>query len=73
MTATQIIREIETLPPEQQAEVVRFAYRLDTERRLSGGELSALAERMAASTDPVQMAMLRSELMRGFYGGKANA
>jgi len=73
MTATQIIREIKTLPPEEQAEVVRFAYRLDTERRLTGTELSALAERMAVSTDPVQAAMLRSEIMRGFYGGKADA
>jgi len=73
MTATQIIREIKTLPPEEQAEVVRFAYRLDTERRLTGTELSALAERLAVSTDPVQAAMLRSEIMRGFYGGKADA
>lgn len=73
MTASQIISEIEVLPPEEQAKVVRFAYRLDAERRLTGAELSALAERMIASTDPVQAAMLREEIARGFYGGKPNA
>ena len=73
MTASQIISEIEVLPPEEQAKVVRFAYRLDAERRLTGAELSALAERMIASTDPVQTAMLREEIARGFYGGKPNA
>ena len=73
MTANQIIEEIETLPPEEQAKVVRFAYRLDAERRLTGAELSALAERMAAVTDPAQAAMLREEITRGFYGGKPHA
>ena len=33
MTIRQIMREIEELPPEEQAEVVRFAYRLDAERK----------------------------------------
>ncbi len=70
MTAEQIIREIEILSPEEQAKVVRFAYRLDAERQLTGKELSALAERMIESTDPAQTAMLREEIIRGFYGGK---
>jgi hypothetical protein len=64
MTASQIISEIEVLPPEEQAKVVRFAYRLDAERRLTGAELSGLAERMITSTDPVQTAMLREEMRR---------
>ena len=70
MTAHQIIEEIESLPPDEQAKVVRFAYRLDAEGRLTGAELSALAERMVAVTDPVQAAVLREEITRGFYGGK---
>ena len=73
MTASQIIQEIGNLPPEEQAEVVRFAYRLDAERQLTGAELSALAERMVTSTDPAQIAMLREEIVRGFYGGKRHA
>ncbi len=73
MTAEQIIREIETLPAEEQAAVIRFAYRLDAQRHLTGRELSALAERMVQSTDPVETMMLREEIERGFYGGRPNA
>jgi predicted outer membrane protein len=61
------------LPPEEQAKVVLFAYRLDAERQLTGKELSSLAERMVATADPVQTAMLREEITRGFYGGKPHA
>ena len=73
MTASQIIHEIEALPPEEQEKVVRFAYRLDAERRLTGAELSALAERMVVSTDPVETTMLRETITRGFYGEKPHA
>lgn len=73
MNASQIIQEITTLPPEEQAKVIRFAYNLDVERQLSGPELSALAGRMAASTDPAETARLRTEIARGFYGGRADA
>ena len=45
MTADQIIQEIKSLPPDEQAEVIRFAYRMDAERKLTGKELSSLAER----------------------------
>ena len=69
MTATDIIEEIKRLPPEEQAGVIRFAYRLDAERQLSGRELSALAERMTNAQNPGEALMLREEIMRGFYGG----
>jgi len=70
MTATEIIEEIKRLPPEQQVGVIRFAYQLDAERRLTGGELSALAERMTHASDPAEALQLRDEIMRGFYGGQ---
>ena len=73
MTATQIIREIENLPPEEQAKIVSFAYRLDAERKLSGGELSALARRMVDSRDPAESALLRASIVQGFYGVTPNA
>lgn len=73
VNATQIIREISTLPPEEQAKVVRFAYTLDAERKLSGPELSGLAERMVSTNDPAESARLRAEIARGFYGGSAHA
>jgi hypothetical protein len=73
MTANQVIRELETLSPAEQAKVIRFAYRLDAERQLTGGELSALAERMVQTHDPAEAALLREAITRGFYGGRAHA
>lgn len=68
MTASQVIRELESLPPSDQAEVIRFAYRLDAKRKLTGGELTALAERMVNASDPAEVAVLRDTIARGFYG-----
>ncbi len=73
MSATQVIQEIQRLTPTEQAEVIRFAYRLDAERMLSGKELGALAKRMIESSDPVEKLRIREELTRGFYGDKPDA
>ncbi len=73
MTAEQVIREIEALPREEQARVIRFAYQLDARRQLTGPELSSLANRLVRSTDPAEVMMLRDEITRGFYGGNHNA
>src|SRR5678816_2670521 len=73
MTAAEVIREIEALPPEEQAEVVRFARRLGARRKLSPEELGSLAERLAATDGPFEATVLREELVEGFYGDKANA
>ncbi len=72
MSANEIISEIERLPLSEQAEVIRFAYKLDAERMLSGKELAELAGRMIHTTDPTEKLRIREELTRGFYGG-ANA
>jgi len=69
----EIIREIEALPPVDQAQVIRFAYRLDAERKLSGPELSSLAARMVRADDPDQALVIRDEIVRGFYGGRSDA
>jgi hypothetical protein len=73
VTAAKIIEEIKNLPPEQQAEVIRFTYRLDAERRLTGDELSALAKRMTNASDLAEAALVREAIVRGFYGGEQNA
>lgn len=73
MTANEIIDEISALSPSEQAKVVKFAYRLDAERQMSGPELSELAKGLVGETDPVKLAMLREQLTRGFYGGKPHA
>ena len=62
MTANEIIKEIKRLNPKEQMGVIRFAYQLDAERRLTGEELSGLAERMVNATDP---------MVRGFYSATA--
>ncbi|MGH8095539.1 MAG: hypothetical protein ACREIF_19075 [Chthoniobacterales bacterium] len=73
MTAAQIIDEIRSLPPDEQAGVVRFVYQLDAERKLSGHELSTLAERFVSATDPVEASRVREEIVRGFYGTQRDA
>ena len=73
MTATKIIEEIKRLDPKEQLDVIRFAYQLDAERRLTGKELSSLAERMVNATDPAEEARIRESIGRGFYGQRENA
>jgi hypothetical protein len=73
VTAAKIIEEIKNLSPEEQAEVIRFTYRLDAERQLTGKELSALAKRMTQTTDPAEASLVREAIIRGFYGEKPHA
>lgn len=73
MTAAQIIDEIKSLPPEEQAGIVLFVYQLDAERMISGHELSILAERFVSATDPVEASRVREEIVRGFYGTQRDA
>jgi len=53
--------------------VIRFAYQLDAERRLTGKELSSLVERMINASDPAEEAKAREEIVRGFYGQRSQA
>ena len=73
MTASQVIHELEALPPDEQAEVIRFAYRLDAGRQLTGPELSSLAEKMVHTSDLAEAALVRDTIIRGFYGAKSRA
>jgi hypothetical protein len=59
VTAEQIIEEIRRLDPKDQLGVIRFAYQLDAERKLSGNELSGLAARMTETDDPAEAARIR--------------
>ncbi len=70
MTAEQIIEEIKRLDPKDQLGVIRFAYQLDAERKLTGKELSSLAVRMTETDDPAEAATIRESIVRGFYGRK---
>jgi isocitrate/isopropylmalate dehydrogenase len=68
MTAAKVIEEIKQLPREEQSRVLEFAFALARQRQLSGKELTALAQRMVDSDDPVEVERLKVELTRGFYG-----
>ena len=45
----------------------------EVSRRLTPDQLTALAERMVASTDPDEVERLKKELERGFYGDSEHA
>lgn len=68
MSASQVIEEIKRLSRDEQAEVVRFALQLAHTRELSGDELGSLAQRMADSDDPAEVARLKDRIVTGFYG-----
>ena len=68
MTATEIIREMDSLPPAELAAVVRHAKELDKRRQLSGAELGVLAQQMVDATDPAEVERLKAAITRGFYG-----
>jgi hypothetical protein len=68
MTAAKVIEEIRHLPPGEQASVIQFAFELARTRQLTGRELGELADRLAATDDPAEVARLESALTRGFYG-----
>ena len=70
MTASEIIHEIDCLPPAELAEVVRHTKLLDTRRPLSGAELTELAQRMVDATDPAEADRLQTALVKGFYGAE---
>jgi hypothetical protein len=62
MTASKIIEEIKRLDPKEQLDVICFAYRLDAERRLTGKELSSVAECMVNAADPAEEARIRESI-----------
>jgi hypothetical protein len=55
-TAAAIIDEIKALPPSAQAEVIQFAVELARSRQLTRKELGELADKLAASNDPAEIA-----------------
>ena len=68
MTAAEIIREIDCLPPAELAEVVRHAKLLEEVRRLSPDEIGVLVDRFVEATDPAEVERLRETISQGFYG-----
>jgi hypothetical protein len=68
MTATDIMREMDALPPADLAAVVRHAKELEGVRQLSPEELGVLLDQYIEATDPAEVARLNQALTQGFYG-----
>lgn len=60
MDASDVIEAIKRLPPDEQSQVIQFAVELARNRKLTAGELTNLAERMAACKDPDEEMRLRA-------------
>lgn len=75
MSASQIIEAITQLPPEQRADVVRFARKFEGElvRRLTPEELGELADRLAAATNEDEAEAIKKAMLNGFYGAVIDA
>ena len=68
MTAGQIISEIRNLPAKEQGEIIRFVQDMESKMRMSGSELTGLAEKLAGAKNPAEANRLREEIAKGFYG-----
>jgi hypothetical protein len=68
MTAAEIIREIDSLPPAELAVVVRHTKELEITRQLSPEELGALVDKYVEAADPAEVERLNQEITKGFYG-----
>jgi hypothetical protein len=73
MTSVEIIEEIKRLPQAEQNRVIDFIRQAGATRPLTPGELGELANAMVAAKDPAEADRLQAEIVRGFYGGPANA
>ncbi len=68
MTAVQIIKEIQHLPPEEMARVVGYVRSIERPRKLSSEELNELAKKLVAARTDEEAAKLKEEITAGFYG-----
>lgn len=68
MSATEVIKEIQDLPPAEQVQVIEFALKLARTRPLTAKELTSLAQRMTDTDDPAEAERLKTSIARGFYG-----
>jgi hypothetical protein len=73
VTAVEIIEEIKRLPCAEQNRVIAFVRKVGEARPLTPDELGELAKEMVEAKDPAEADRLQAEIVRGFYGGQADA
>jgi len=69
----EIIDEIKRLPRAEQKRVIDFVRKGWGVRPLTPDELGDLAKKMVEAKDPAEADRLQAEIVRGFYGGPADA
>jgi hypothetical protein len=69
----EIIEEIKRLPRAEQDQVIDFVRKAGEVRRLTPDELGELARQMVEAKDSREADRLQTEIVRGFYGGPADA
>jgi hypothetical protein len=73
MTAVEIIEEIKRLPRAEQNRVIDFVRKAGEVRPLTPAELGELAKAMVEANDSAEADRLQAKIVRGFYGGQADA
>jgi hypothetical protein len=73
MTAVEIIDEIKRLPRAEQSRVLDFVRNAGEALPLTREELGEMAKEMAEAKDPAEADRLQAQIVRGFYGGPADA
>jgi len=73
MSALEIIKEIRSLPSDEQEKVKRFVRENLGPGQISGEEIEALAQKMVDAKDPAEAKRLEDEIVRGFYGDVPHA
>ena len=68
MSVTEILKELPKLSTKDLAQVFRLVHDLEAKQRMSGRQLTGLAEKLPHAKDPQEAARLREEIGRGFYG-----
>ena len=68
MSALEIIKEIRSLPNDEQEKVKKFIREILEPGQLSAAELGELTRQMVEAKDPKEADRLKSEITRGFYG-----
>ncbi len=67
-TVAEIKTAIERLSPAEQSDVIQFIFALAWKRPLTPEELVRITQRLVESENPVEVEMLKSALVAGFYG-----
>ena len=68
MSVGESLKELPKLSAHDLAQVFRLVHDLEAKHRMSGRQLTGLAEKLPLTQDSKEVSRLREEIGRGFYG-----